>query len=371
MKNERIKIAFIIDQLGTGGTERQLKYLVEGLNPNCFDINLILLREGSDHIFKPENIKVCLLGVRSILSFNGLIKMIKLAKYLKEIKCDIAQTFFQDATLFGVIAAKLAGVRNIIVSVRDMLFWAKRGNLAAYRIISLMADIILVNSYAVQSFLKKYFPFKAIKVIHNGIYFGPEYLRTQVIKKKMAKKLKYDSKMPLIVLVSNCNRAVKRVDLLVESIPLVLKKVSAFFVVVGDGHLRPKLEMRAKELKIQKSILFLGKRDDIEKILKGSDLAVNTSESEGLSNSILEAMRAGLPVVASDVSGNRELFEFGNRGLLFKSGDYQDLAEKIVFCIKEKVEAEKYCSDNMKKIIRNFSAEKMIKRHTEFYLSLN
>src|SRR5262249_6818156 len=79
------------------------------------------------------------------------------------------------------------------------------------------------------------------------------------------------------------------------------------FVLVGDGPLRASLEKYAAELGLGKSVIFLGERRDIPAVLASMDVAVLTSESEGLSNAILEAMAARLPVVAYDVGGNGEL----------------------------------------------------------------
>ena len=92
------------------------------------------------------------------------------------------------------------------------------------------------------------------------------------------------------------------------------------FVLVGDGPLRPEIERQAAELGLSERMIFLGDRRDMPDVLASIDVAVLTSDSEGLSNVILEAMAVGLPVVAYNVGGNAELINAG-RGILIEAGN--------------------------------------------------
>jgi glycosyltransferase involved in cell wall biosynthesis len=100
------------------------------------------------------------------------------------------------------------------------------------------------------------------------------------------------------------------------------------FVLVGDGPLRRELEQEAASLGLGASAIFLGDRRDISAVLASLDVAVLTSDSEGLSNAILEAMAAGLPVVAYDVGGNSELLSQG-RGSLIPAGNETGFADAV------------------------------------------
>ena len=150
----------------------------------------------------------------------------------------------------------------------------------------------------------------------------------------------------------------------------MVRERRAYFLIVGDGHLRPGLEKRADQLGIREFIRFLGSRQDVNQILGGSDFAVNTSDSEGLSNSILEAMRAGLPIVASNVPGNRDLLENGINGLLFEKGNPEDLAKNLLYLMNEANMARKMVENNLERINKYFTIEKMIDKHICFYKTL-
>jgi glycosyltransferase involved in cell wall biosynthesis len=366
----KIRIAYIIDRLDTGGTERQLKYLLEGLENSKFNIYLYLLRGTIDHPMRPDGIKTRLLNVNSLLSFNGARKLLQLSNQLKRDRIQIVQTFFQDATVFGVTAAKLARVGKIVVSIRDMLFWATPRNSWAHRIASSKADVILVNSHAVKERVNAYVNNVPVLVIYNGVPVGNTILINNSAKKELADELGIGSNAPIVTLVSNCNRTVKRVDVFVDSIPLILKQANAFFLVVGNGLLRKSLEKRAEKLKISNYIRFLGHRDDVDKILAGSDIAVNTSDSEGFSNAVLEAMRIGLPVITSDVSGNLELVEHNENGLHFRQGDYKNLSQRIVYLVENEAISRSMGEIGRKKILSKFSLDNMIKKHQKSYESL-
>jgi glycosyltransferase involved in cell wall biosynthesis len=366
-----IRIAYVIDRLDTGGTERQLKYLIEGLDRKRFDPVLYLLRGDSDHHLKLSDTPVHTLNVNSLISISGLLKLLSFARTLKNYRFDIVQTFFQDATFLGVLAAKMANIPAVVISIRDLLFWSRSTpvTFAIYRFMTALTDGVLVNSKAVKHCVARFVRNRKIRVIPNGIPF-PEPIVENSAPMSLRSELGIRSEAPLVVLVSNCNRRVKRVDLLIEAIPLVLRHHFAHFMLVGDGHLRPILEARACELGVIQHITFAGHRQDISRILSEAYIALNTSDSEGLSNSIMEAMQAGLPVVASDVMGNRELLSHGINGLLFKPGDYKNLAACIVKLLENQSLRISMSHANCARIIRDYAIDVMIKRHSEYYKML-
>ncbi|MDY6824164.1 MAG: glycosyltransferase [Thermodesulfobacteriota bacterium] len=369
-KTGRIKIAFIIDQLGTGGTERQLKLLLDALNYDQFEPVLYLLRGGTEHAMRPEKAACRVLGIQSMASPKGLIKILSFALTLRQSRFHVVQTFFQDSALVGTLAGRLAGVRQIIVSVRDLLFWAEENATWPFQVSLNLSSQVLVNSGAVKQKVNELIKRKPIHVIYNGIETGDRFRQNSDSQARLKRELGLESHLPIVALVANCNRYVKRVDLLIEAIPAVIKKVPAHFIIVGDGGLRQGMENRVDQLNIRQWVTFLGIRTDVEHILSGADLALNTSDSEGFSNAVMEAMRAGLPVVASDVGGNSELIQDGKTGLLFKPGSANDLTEKIVFLLTHSDIADKLGKAARQSIISNFDIQTIVQQHANLYQSM-
>ena len=366
----KLKVAFIIDEYGIGGTERQLGLLMDGMDQSKFDVSLFFLRNNDGGDGGIGGTKAQVIGVRSLCSLGGMKKIFEFSRLLSKNQFDIVQTFFQDSTLFGILAARLAGIKKIFVSVRDMRFWATPVMSAVHKLVTLLADGVVVNSNAVKESLKGRVFYRKVFVIHNGIEIGDHFRANEASKKWVTHEFNLTDSAPIVVLVANCNRKVKRVDLLIEAIPSVLRSVKAYFLIVGDGHMRPSLEKRVSELGVEIWVRFAGQRHDVEEILSGCDLALNTSDSEGFSNSVMEAMRAGLPVIASDIAGNRELVEDGQNGLFFAPGDPQDLARKISILVFDRELRGKLGVDGCNRIKQEFRIDKMVKKYEEFYLSL-
>jgi glycosyltransferase involved in cell wall biosynthesis len=139
------------------------------------------------------------------------------------------------------------------------------------------------------------------------------------------------------------------------------------FVIVGDGPERGKLEYFVRSLEISPRVKFLGHRDDAIRLLPALDIFWLASDFEGLSNSVMEAMAAGLPVVASDIRPNRELVVDGETGYLAPVGDrvaFAQLAERILL---NPPLAQQLGSAGRERIAAEFSVEKMVDAYARLY----
>jgi glycosyltransferase involved in cell wall biosynthesis len=227
---------------------------------------------------------------------------------------------------------------------------------------------VLVNSNAVRDKALPITGKKPVHIIPNGIETGNGYLKNREAKLWLASEFGFNPEVPVVVMVSNCNRDIKRVDLLIEAAPHVLKEKKANFLIVGDGHLRPGLERRAKELGVGENVVFAGSRNDVPEILAGSDVFVNASDSEGFSNSVMEAMRAGVPVVASDVAGNKDIISSNETGLFFKAGSARELSQQLLVLLKMP-NVRRYLVNNGKKHIdKHYSIDVMNNNYKQLYL---
>ncbi len=154
---------------------------------------------------------------------------------------------------------------------------------------------------------------------------------------------------------------VKSQDVLIRAAPLVLEEIPDLqFVIVGDGARLDDWQALARELGVDGRIEFTGRVKDSEPFFTGADAYVSTSRYEGTSLAVLEAMGWGLPVIASDVVGNRDAVEHGETGMLFPYGDERALAAAIVALARDEGARSRVAANGREQVLRRFSVARMI-----------
>jgi glycosyltransferase involved in cell wall biosynthesis len=144
----------------------------------------------------------------------------------------------------------------------------------------------------------------------------------------------------------------------------------AIFVLAGDGPERPALEAQARSLGIEGRVRFLGHRTDIPQLLAVSDLFVLPSLYEGLPLSVLEAMAAGKPVIATQIGGTSEVVTDGETGLLVKPRDSNALAAAIQRLLTDQDLANRLARSALDRVRHEFSSDVMVRRVSRIYQDL-
>ena len=147
-------------------------------------------------------------------------------------------------------------------------------------------------------------------------------------------------------------------------------KETARLMIIGDGPLRRKIESLVADLGISEYSWIPGERQDIPEVLRGLDCFVLPSISEGISNTILEAMASGLPVIATDAGGNSELVENRKTGLLVAVQDVEAMASAITACALAPQGSREMGPHGRNEVIRKFSIESRVKSYCSLYASL-
>ena len=371
MMQKKIKIAYIIDELNIGGTENQLIDTIELLDKKQFEILLICLRPSQYFSKITLQCEKILLNVSSLISINGVLAFFSLVSYLRKHEVDIVQTYFFDANVFGILAAKLGGVKKIISCRRDMGFWYTPKLLFVLKRLNKIADRFLVNSYAIKENIIKYefIPDHKIDVIYNGIDF--KQFQKEYDAATVKNELGINHGESVVGIVANLNRKVKRVDLFIHAGKNVLrKKGDVSFVIVGDGHLRHDLEKCSTHLGIKHKIFFIGQKENIQPYLSVFDIGVICSDSEGFSNSILEYLASGKPVVVTDTGGNRELLKEGKFGELVPPDNPERMAESILKLFNDHLRMKRILKSAEKMIELEYGWETKIKEIEKYYRSI-
>jgi len=203
---------------------------------------------------------------------------------------------------------------------------------------------------------------KNIEVIYNFIDFEKQvsWSDEDCMRDTLA-----NSDEKILAHVSNL-RPVKRVLDVIRIFHKVQKEIPSKLVLVGDGPDKEKADLLAKELGVKDKVLFLGKSDEIRKILCLTDLFLLPSETESFGLAALEAMAAHTPVISSNTGGLSEVNEHGVTGFLSDVGDVDDMAKNAVFLLSDAERLEKFKKQAFESA-HQFSIELILPKYVQMY----
>jgi len=365
-----MKIVYVIGGLGVGGAERQLLYLVERV-ARLADVTVISL-SGSDIGLRPEFERLA--GVRTVLCPKrpGIDVMLvpRLAALLRRERPVIVHTYLRTAGYWGRVAACLAGVPIRIASERNLEI--ERGQFANLldRILSSVTDRVVVNADAIRDYLvhiEGLDPEK-IEIIRNGV---PVSRTLSEFEAHIVRRGFGLSDFEYVVafigrLVPQKNPAL----FLAMAQAVVRSGLKCGFLLVGDGPLRTILADQTRTLGIQDAVRFTGVRNDVSRILGVIDLLVLTSDWEGLPNVILEALAAGVPVVATRVGGVGEVLEDGVTGYIVPPRDLPTLIDRVLRVLSDREVRDRCGRRGRESTQSRFSISVMVDRTVALYNSL-
>lgn len=359
--NKRINIVFISSKLPFGGAERQWLELIRGLDKTKFKIVVVTLYElgGIGEEIKKLGIVTYSKVLPRKLYIHYLINVVKI---LKEEQADIVFLMNQPLSVFyGVIAASVAKIKRIFTAVHNTVVFKKRRRrfILNQLFVGFFDYIIAVGEkqrdYLIES---QQLPCEKIKTIVNGV----DVSGCDVFVKKdtMKRSLDIPENFKVVGIVGRLDR-VKRHDIFLEAAEIILKEFpSVKFLVVGEGAERERIERLIESLKLSNEVKILGFRSDIPQINKILDVSVISSESEALPMSILEAMGARVPVVATDVGSVSEAVLDGKTGFLVPPNTPEKLAEAILVLLRNNRLAKEFGVEGRRVVEDKFSLQKMI-----------
>lgn len=350
------------NSLERGGSERQFVSLAQNLDPHAFSVHLGCLAEKGPFRQELGQMEIFPLG-GSFYTAQSFRTRWQLARYLRRTAMDVAHAFDFYTNLVLIPVAKLARVPVVIGSQRqigDLLTPAQwRAQIWTFR----LCDKVICNSRAAADRLcqQGLRPDK-VAVIENGL--------PAAVFAETSPALPPVHGLLRIGMIARMNHRAKNHNVLLRAAALTLRKLpNVEFVLVGDGPLRPELEQQAAALGIADRVRFLGDRRDIPAVLASLDITVLPSTSESLSNSIIESMAAGVPVIATRVGGNTELVA-NDTGLLVPEGDDQALASAMESLLSHESLRKRLGRNARNSARERFTIERMCQNHEKLYAEL-
>lgn len=355
-------VFLMIDSLETGGSERQFSALARSLNRRIFRVHLGCIQRKGPFLEGLGDVTEFPLG-GSLYGAESLKARWRLARYLKRHEISIAHAFDFYSNLVLIPAARWARVPVVIGSQRQLGDLLTRRQERAQAAVLRGCDTVVCNSRAAAARLISLgLREDQLAIIGNGLP-AEAFAETPAALLRTPEVLR-------VGMIARMNTRAKNHHLFLRVAARLCQRFPALqFVLVGDGPLRHELESEADNRGIGGRVLFLGDRRDIPAVLASLDISVLPSDSESLSNVILESMAAGVPVVANRVGGNCELVT-EDRGLLVPPNDEQALTDAIDRLLRD-APFRRVLGRNANAFARaNFTLEHMRKRHEALYQDL-
>jgi glycosyltransferase involved in cell wall biosynthesis len=382
----RIKILYVIGQLGRGGTERQTAELVRRLPRDLFEPVVCCLR-GRDVLsdeMEDAGVRVIYLEKR-----RGALSgaTLRLADLIRRERPAVLHSYLFSANWRSLLAGRLTRVPLIISSVRNVDIHSKSPAVAIEWALSGLTDRVIANAGAVKDHVahRHLIPAEKIHVVYNGVSLArangrreseggpgnagdPGVAGTHEIGEVPATERA--SAGPCVAMIASLTPK-KDHGTFLEAVKLMTKDAPEVrFRIVGEGALRDKLADRVTSMGLTGVVELTGARDDIGALLSEIDVSVLTSLKEGCSNVVLESMAAGCPLVITDVGGNRELIEDGVTGYLVPPGDAAGIARRVLELLRDPSLRRRMGEAGCACVRSRFTAGRMVDDTVAFYLSV-
>jgi glycosyltransferase involved in cell wall biosynthesis len=290
-----------------------------------------------------------------------------LAKLLKQHRIQILESHYPDAHLVGALAARYSGVPVIVSCRRDLVDQYGWRMKTLCKLGNYFATHHLVNSEAVAAVASRVEGVRRsrIEMIHNGVDL--DAFEQSANASTMPEFTAAAARNRIVVLAANL-LPIKNISMFIEVASIVAKRFGdTCFAVVGSGPEKERLKRLAAEHGVDGRMIWTGTVPDTRPYLKRSTIACLTSDSEGLSNSILEYMAAGLPVVATQVGGAAEAIVDGITGYLIPRGNVQEMAGRLIDLLANSSKGRTMGLAGRQRVADYFSLQAHVAAHQRLY----
>lgn len=364
-------ILHLINYMGSGGSEKYIYLLAEGIhNKKCRFYIAYSEEGGGAEPFKNMGIDLIPLKMKSPFDIKAALKLKKLCQ---ELSISVIHTHFLRENYIALLS-KALGNKVRVINTRHMAFDNSRSTILANRLFCrLNYKIIAVSQKVREQLISEGIPAGKVKLVYIGIELSKW---ATPVSSSIREELSIKEDEVVITSVGRFSPE-KGHSFLLSAIKYLkdyIKENSIQmppfrFILVGDGELLNETHKKADELGLSKDIIFTGYRKDILNILKGSDIFVSHSKSEAFGINILEAMAAGLPVITTDSGGTRDIVNASyDNGFLIDYGDKQRFCECLAALINDRSLRTRLSENGRTTAARYFSLDKTIEETYNLYM---
>lgn len=358
------RILLLIPTLDRSGAEKQFALLASRLPRDEFEVEAAALTRGGPYedTLRQADIPLTIIGKRWKFDSGALRRLRQLIRAKQP---DILHTWLFAANTYGRLAAGSKPKSRVIVSERCVDTWKAGWQLAFDRRLIARTDRLIGNSQAVVDFYRDVgVPEDRMTVIRNGVEMLAGSGRS---RDAVCDDLNVPKSAKIVGFVGRLAPQKRLKDLIWAFHLLVSVQPDAYFVIVGDGPERQELEDFAAKIPIKGQVRFAGHREDAAELLPHFDAFWFASDFEGQSNSLMEAMAAGVPPIVSDIAPNLELVTHEQTGLVVPVGDKAAFAMAADRVLKDSGLAVQLAANAKQQMVEQFSIDAMVDAHAALY----
>ena len=361
----RLNVVQMIDVTGGGGAEKVLVDLALHLDRSRYNVTVCATRQARNYQPLLDSA-----GVRTmVLRRNSrweTYKMAEVVRMLRRERVDVLHTHLFGSNTWGRLLGRLAGVPVIIAHEH----WSSRGQNEIWmdRLMYRLSDRILVTSEASKQIVmsSERIPARYLSVVYNGVDIGK--FASHDDRGEVRAELGVPADAVLVGAVGRLTADKGGQAVLIRAVGRVRETCPHMrLVMVGEGPLRPGLEQLTAQLGLSESVVFTGLRADVPRLLGALDVFVLPSEREALPVAVLEAMAAGLPVVATRVGGLPEVVEDGVTGFLVPPGDVDAMQSVLAKLAGDPALAARLGAAGQAHVQAHFTVQQMVRQVERLY----
>lgn len=361
-----MKIMYLLFSFTVGGTERLVANICNQMEAQNEEVYLYIINDLiDDNLLNTlnENIHVKLLR-RKVGSKDKISPLFKVAKYIKKNKIDVVHCNSFNAPELLILSKIVNHNCKVVSTIHGMGQFENIGKNKIFLKNWICDKFIGISNAVVEDIVAAGIDEKKVARVYNGI---------ETKKYNCAKLKKYDENAIVIGCVARIMPELKGQDVLLEAIKIVKKQHTKVIALFAGGVAENQqsdyeyLKKYVRDNSLEENVKFLGSLDNIPEFLNKIDICVVPSRSEGFGLALVEAMAMGVPCVASNIAGPREIIKKTDLGMLFESNNSVDLASKLENMIVDFVNEKNIFWSRKDKIKSMFSIEKMCSELKKLY----
>ena len=358
------RVLFVTSSLGFGGAEKMLTYVAGQLAERghvCGIINLNLVPEYVNAQRQNVNDKIKIYEIGKTLKKKNRTIIKTIVKVAKEFKAGILVGFLGYPNMYAKIAGSILGIPSIM---------SERGDPFRTENLSLKNKI---SNFIINKSKGGVFQTDGAKAFYGkGLQKRGIVIPNPIFVKGQIPNIQFEDREKTVVSVGRFDNEQKRYDVMLKAFKLFNKEHPEYKLrLYGEGPAEKDIKKWIEELELSNSVELMGLTKNSMQDMVRCGMFLITSDYEGISNSLLEAMAVGLPCVSTDHTpgGARLLIEHGQNGLLAPIGDFEKLAECMCAFAEDEILARN-CGEKAKEVLIRFSPEKIIDQWEEYILRL-